>query len=143
MSNPNASPAAPSFDYAISILCDLEDPTFNRYELSPLRHPVAHEVVAALFGKPVDEVRAAINSSLEAVHHFFIQDGKVFVRAADLGRKGDVLLGSVDAERGNATLLAFSAVDWQGLVGSPALEQQDYSDARAWLEAKGYTVSES
>lgn len=137
-----SNPPAPSFEYAISILCDLEDPTFNRYEHSPLRHPVAHEVVASLFGKSVDEVRAAINSSLEAAHHFFIHDGSVFVRAADLGRKGDVLLGSVDTERGNALLLALSEVDWQGLVGSPALEQHDYSDARAWLEAKGYRVAE-
>jgi len=141
MSDPNASPT-PTFKYAVSILCDLEDPTFNRYECSPLQHPVAHEVVAALFGKPVDEVRATINSSLEAAHHFFIHDGKVFVRAADLGRKGDVLLGSIDTDQGNATLLPLAEVDWQGL-STPALEAQDYSDCRAWLEANGYEVTES
>ncbi len=142
MSNP-APAAAPSFEYALSILCDLEDPTFNRYEHSPLKHLAAHQVVADLFGKPVDAVRAAINDSLEAVHHFFIHEGKVFVRAADLGRKGDVLLGSVDTATGNASLLALAEVDWNGLAGSPALEAQDYSDARAWLESKGYQVAES
>ena len=142
MSNPNASPAAPSFEYAISILSDLEDPTFNRYEQSPLRHLEALQVVAALFGKPVNEVHAAVNDSLEAAHHFFIHEGKVFVRAADLGRKGDVLVGSVDTANGNAILLALAEVDWQGL-STPALEAQDYSDCRAWLEAKGYQVTES
>jgi hypothetical protein len=137
-----SDPQNPTFDQAVSLLSELEAPTFNAYELSPLRHLALHQFAADLFGKPVNEVRAAVNESLEAAHHFFIHDGRVFVRCADLGRKGDILLGSVDTAIGNASLLAPTEVDWKGLSGSPALEAQDYSDARAWLESQGYQVAE-
>lgn len=142
MSNSPTPSSAPTFEYAVSILCDLEEPTFNAYEFSPLKHVVALQVIANLFGKPVSEVHAAVNDSLEAAHHFFIYDGSVFVRVADDGRKGDVLLGSVDTESGAALLLAPSEIDWKGLSGSPALEAQDLTEGRAWLEAKGYQVRE-
>ena len=87
--------------------------------------------------------QAAVNASLEAAHHFFIRDGRVFCRCADLGRKGDVDLGSVDTEGGTAELSAPSDIKWDGLSGgSLILESQDRSDCRTWLEAQGFQVSD-